>query len=88
MSMPVDIREQPEGINSLCHHVCSGIKLQQFGLMACTFRLGFISVKQSDLHKMSGHRWPCRLSWDAFSSLTAVKNWSRLCQYVGFMIPK
>lgn len=76
MSMPVDIREQPGGVNSLCHHVCSGIKLQQSGLMAGTFRLGFISVKQSDLHKTSRHRWPCRLSWDAFSSLTAVKNWS------------
>lgn len=68
MSMPMDIREQLEGINSLCHHVCSGIKLQQSGLMAGTFRLGFISVKQSDLHKMSGCRCPCRLSSDAFSS--------------------
>lgn len=44
MDMHVDTREQLAGINSLCHHVGSGLELQQSGLMASTFILVNITI--------------------------------------------
>lgn len=58
MDMHVDTREQLAGINSLCHHVGSGLELEQSGLMAGTFILGLMLIKQFDLHKMSGYHCP------------------------------